>query len=522
MMLASQSLATQDAIDLGWRSERLAYDKIALDRAVATAIWYRLTSPRSRGNVSLSLTPPAHWLVKRREDLLGSINRDGSNVTWELVSFGSWKRVYRALLRPSVGTKERQRVIVKKCLDDGAQGQTIGELLNELIYLEYLRGQAGVPHFLGAYRETPRQCTRVTVGGGVIEQQQSCSRQQQQQQPAVIYVVVRDSGGGRLGNNFGAASVVSASYERLTRERPLATTRAILEAFQSFSERGGFLLRDFTPQQFVVAPQGEQGVSFQLVDGPTPEAGPVRWLNDYFRSGEGDALFNNQSSSAASLQNCAVAIVAAATASSLNSSVAAADSAHKHQQAPLEACSQRRTALQRAALDKALRCASDADCPSSPMYHCCCSKGDSQRAAFYCGSNPLRALVPAGQHAPQAAPESQGLCQHNGRWHDLNEELSHVRSGHSYLRPIYGYALSFGSKNATSTTLDDSRCAPLIDLTHSHDVASKWWLLPYILSVANGTEAEAVLSGLMRQMSHPEARQRLSFSAALDWLSGIT
>ena len=286
---------------------RLNHQTTAVERAVATAMWYRK-----------QVDAPAHWQVKRREDLLGSVNYDGNNVTWELVSSGSWKRVYRALLRP-FGTHEPQRVIVKKSSDDGTHGEAaLGELFNELIYLDYCRGRPGVPFFLGAFREAPRMCTSIAVGkkpgtGGVTQQQQPCdgSIRIRQLQP-VIYVVTRDSGGERLGKNFGASAVVSASYERLARERPLALTRAMLECFQTFSERGGFILRDFTPQQFVLAPLGERGVSFELVDGPTPAAGPMQWLADFFRSGETD-FFNR--STPATLQDRTAAIAAAAASS---------------------------------------------------------------------------------------------------------------------------------------------------------------------------------------------------------------
>ena len=100
-------------------------------------------------------------------------------------------------------------------------------------------------------------------------------------------------------------------------------------------------------------------------------------------------------------------------------------------------------------------------------------------------------MQPVGER-PQGAPESAGLCRPAGEGHGRHSAAS--------------------ATNATSWS-----CAPLLDLTHAYDVASRWWLLPLIHSVANGT-AKALLSGLISRMGCGEAGRRLSFSEAIAWL----
>ena len=89
--------------------------------------------------------------------------------------------------------------------------------------------------------------------------------------------------------------------------------------------------------------------------------------------------------------------------------------------------------------------------------------------------------------APQAAPETHGLCQR-------------------------GLTAVSGAVEETHGS-----CVPMLDLTHVYDVAAKWWLLPFICTVATGV-AKARICELIRKMRKEDLRERLTFSRAILWL----
>ena len=82
---------------------------------------------------------------------------------------------------------------------------------------------------------------------------------------------------------------------------------------------------------------------------------------------------------------------------------------------------------------------------------------------------------------------------------------------------IHGVCQRADGYDGHDSGMRKGRCAPMLDLTHSFDVASRWWLLPYVASVVNGT-AKALLSGLIDRMGSAEAGQRLTFTEAVAWL----
>ena len=124
------------------------------------------------------------------------------------------------------------------------------EFANEVLYLEHLRGQPGVPLLLGGWHNGSQRAI-VTAN------------------PHAAGVIAR-------GKGFeGDPTNLTKSYRTLADKRPLEMARAILGCFRTFSERGGFHSFDFTSRQFVVAKKPDGGVTFDLVDGPMPIAGPI-------------------------------------------------------------------------------------------------------------------------------------------------------------------------------------------------------------------------------------------------------
>ena len=97
-------------------------------------------------------------------------------------------------------------------------------------------------------------------------------------------------------------------------------------------------------------------------------------------------------------------------------------------------------------------CAVDGDCPRTKAHHACAAERDCERGS-------------------RGAPEARGLCRG---------------------APVPG-------------------CAALSARTHVYDVASRPWLLPFIIATAEDRAAAAVLARLAEAMRAPDARDRPSF-----------
>ena len=174
------------------------------------------------------------WMVRSPSELT-------SQKTWTLLGTGSKKLVYRAKLAASA-----RPVIVKKGRDPKDM------LQRELFYLQYLRGLSGVPYLLGGWSDSK----------------------------GTVHYVLNSTHGEPAGyHSPGAENTVqsmSPTYKRLARDRPVELALAVLQCFRSFSELGGFFLRDFTPKQFIVHDHGkDKRIGFLLVDEPIAAVGPV-------------------------------------------------------------------------------------------------------------------------------------------------------------------------------------------------------------------------------------------------------
>ena len=189
--------------------------------------------------------PPTHWRVRSPDDL--------DNRTDHELEHGGLKHVLLSQLR------DGRRVVVKAVrflrrqkgpFEFGDRASDIAYF--ELLFLEGLRGEPGIPELFGAY-ETPTH---------------------------VVWAM--SNGGGRVATGTGTLShsgkkhpiTYSKLYDARARDAPLDLARAWLRCFRSFGERGGFVLTDFKPEQFTLDANGD----IYLVDGPAPNSGPIAAL----------------------------------------------------------------------------------------------------------------------------------------------------------------------------------------------------------------------------------------------------
>ena len=134
----------------------------------------------------------------------------------------------------------------------------------ELLWLEYLRGEPGVPALYGGWMTSEHLVWVVSHGGPLIG-------------------TIRDP---RVNHNRKKPPSMLSAYDEMARENPLHLARSWLRCFRSFAERGGFVLTDFKVDQFTLG-DGE----IYLVDGPAPNSGPVAaFARRHFTSGAPDNI----------------------------------------------------------------------------------------------------------------------------------------------------------------------------------------------------------------------------------------
>lgn len=197
--------------------------------------------------------PPSHWTV-RSPDLL--------TADWEgkILSAGKHKRAHAARLRgkhgriPDLRRQGSVIPVVVKSPSGGAVPTAVAARVRtesvdvaphvhaEILYLEHLRGQPGVPWLFGAW-----------FRNGTLN-----------------YVV--QHAGTPLGNGLETVHL-STSYREAASKNPLVLAAALLRCFQSFGE-GGYFMEDFLPKQFFLDGKGDRAVVY-LVDGPRALSGPV-------------------------------------------------------------------------------------------------------------------------------------------------------------------------------------------------------------------------------------------------------
>ena len=162
-------------------------------------------------------TAPNTWTVRSREDI------DGPHTD----IYNKSKHVYRAHV-------QGKRVVVKSGGWSGSSSEN-SVLYFEMVYMEALRGEPGIPDLLGAWFEEDRNLT----------------------------YVVRDCGETIGKGIIGKGSSMSLAYARRAADAPLQLARSLLMCFRSWAS-AGFLLDDFRVSQFTLNGAGE----IYLVDGP--------------------------------------------------------------------------------------------------------------------------------------------------------------------------------------------------------------------------------------------------------------
>ncbi len=165
---------------------------------------------------------PPTWTVSKEEDVPGP---------WqELSGTNHAKQVFRASLN------NRSVIVKKKHHDPRGRDDAGATIYTELLYLEALRGEPGIPELYGAWFEH-----------------------------AHATYVVQDCG-AMIGAGAGSAAdptIVSEAFRKRASEHPLHLARSLLACFQSWAS-AGFLQDDFYAPQFTLSDDG----AIFLVDGP--------------------------------------------------------------------------------------------------------------------------------------------------------------------------------------------------------------------------------------------------------------
>ena len=198
---------------------------------------------------SIGVAAPAAWTITERAGLaappvkFAEGNRGAPGIFHEV----------KAVSASAIVVDGERRVIVVKSFmgnsdhpnprDTQKHKQSANSLRREALYLEYLRGQPGIPTLYGAFFD-----------GGAL------------------HLVVERCGRETTGDD---KQRLYRGYLEMAAAHPLGVARAWIRLFRSFAERGGFLLQDFKPSQFTYATRPDGAPAIWLVDGPKPNASPL-------------------------------------------------------------------------------------------------------------------------------------------------------------------------------------------------------------------------------------------------------
>ena len=185
----------------------------AVARTTSVAAWFR------------GGPPPRHWVATLPNDYRGGAS----------LGQGTFKKAFSVLNRTDVVLKTR-------VMHGGARQQTWAEVL----YLEFLRGKAGVPKLHVAWQE----------------------------KRSVYYVVQR------LSVPLVENSEPSAAWLKSCRVRPLETAVSLIEGVRSFADAGFFdAEHSLDGREFSL---GEDGAGVYLIDAPEPlYNSPIRNVVDW-------------------------------------------------------------------------------------------------------------------------------------------------------------------------------------------------------------------------------------------------
>lgn len=200
-------------------------DHAALVRTLRVDDWIRNATDVRVG------APPVHWRVTHPSGLAAA------PAPFHFTANNTVKFVFAT----TVMINATARAVVVKSTKSREE-KYASSLRREALYLEYLRGQPGVPLLHGGY----------FVKG-------------------TLHLVIE-----RCGQQIGDDDhSLYRAYEALASSNPLGVARAWIRLFRSVSGRGGFFLRDFKPSQFTCGVDAHGAPALWLVDGPRPSAGPL-------------------------------------------------------------------------------------------------------------------------------------------------------------------------------------------------------------------------------------------------------
>ena len=232
-LLATPDLANIDRLEildrwLAWHFDDKSCRSVS-DNALPCTIPLELNSNRSLASVQARPpSPPQWWQVTAPTQL------DLQNFT--NLGNGVFKQAMIGHLRPP---NDDHRVVIK-IARRSEEFEKANSLHLELVYLEYLRWMPGIPWLYGAFFDKDGDLS---------------------------YVV--EDAGEQIGRGGNMRSGLSGLYCYAARSNPLALVKAIFAVFESYSEKGGFILTDFKSDQFTLKKQRDcAGYVVYLVDGP--------------------------------------------------------------------------------------------------------------------------------------------------------------------------------------------------------------------------------------------------------------
>lgn len=253
--------ATMAALLLGAAGRSSSPDHTeAILRVRAVNDWLH-SNTKSNGTVRNTVPAPSHWAIRQRPaELAGAVS--GENNVWvpglTAVHRGNLKTATTAVLPPSAGRPAT--IVVVKALNrrkfpsnasDPARHSVpsiwAAGLAGEVIFLEFLRSHPGIPDLLGAWFEPVRTNTPVAC---TSPPPPTCFPLSRLQDGSFYYVV--SHAGEMLGTGYGVAvrpSIRGEGYIRMARACPKGLALALLRCFRSFSEIGGYHMRDFGLRQ---------------------------------------------------------------------------------------------------------------------------------------------------------------------------------------------------------------------------------------------------------------------------------
>ena len=202
--------------------------------------------------------PPQHWDVKTKADV--SIGKELARGRSKCVRHGrlGTRKVVVVAVCPVSNSSAFAGHNYKELHAAGEALKRRHHLVEEMYFLEVLRGRPGIPTLRGAFLEN-----------------------------GDLSIVVDDCGARITRVDHKRQPIASDAWRAFAKRDPLGAARALLEVFRSVVDYGGYFIKDFTPHQFTL-----HGNKLYLVDGPDVALdGPMAL---FLRGRPGFALCGNQ------------------------------------------------------------------------------------------------------------------------------------------------------------------------------------------------------------------------------------